>query len=136
MDAAPVGDPASMAMKKSDPLAPAKKRPHAQLKREVLRAVNRLPGVFVFPCSVGSFRVGARYVRMGMKGTPDLVGWRTSGLDGFGTWCSACTFVALEVKVGTDRLRPEQRAFLEKVQTAGGIAAEIRSVQDAIAALQ
>jgi VRR-NUC domain len=121
----------------SDPLAPLKKRPHGALKNAVMRAVNQLPGVFVFPTGVGSFRVGARFVRMGMKGTPDLVGWKTDQYSRrvgvmYDNAFMIPTFIALEVKVGRDTLRPEQRAFLDKVRDAGGIAAEIRSVEDAV----
>ena len=128
-----------------DPLAPVKKRRHADLKRAVMKALNLLPGVFVFPCSVGSFRVGSRFVRMGMKGTPDLVGWWVGcsicGEPWTGAICSDqdfkpfARFVALEIKAGKDTLRPEQRAFLDKVREAGGIALEVRDVETAVKAV-
>jgi dihydroxyacid dehydratase/phosphogluconate dehydratase len=40
-------------------------------------------------------------------------------------------FASIEVKTPTGRIRPEQRAWLETVQAAGGIAGVARSVEDA-----
>ncbi|WP_167855506.1 VRR-NUC domain-containing protein [Hymenobacter fodinae] len=38
-------------------------------------------------------------------------------------------FLAIEVKVGKDKLRPEQITFLEEVRRAGGFACEGRSLE-------
>ena len=43
--------------------------------------------------------------------------------------------IAFEVKVGNDRLRPEQSAFLEMINRFGGIGREVRSVADCLAVL-
>ena len=45
-------------------------------------------------------------------------------------------FTALEAKEGTGRLSPEQKAFLAAVAEAGGIAREVRTVEDAVGAVQ
>lgn len=52
--------------------------------------------------------------------TADMVGQRV-GL-----------FTAFEIKTATVRLSPEQRAFLQMVADLGGIAAEVRSVDDGL----
>lgn len=39
-------------------------------------------------------------------------------------------FIAVEVKVGRDKLRPEQEQFLADVAKAGGVAAVVRSAND------
>jgi hypothetical protein len=44
-------------------------------------------------------------------------------------------FTSVEVKTATGRLRPEQRVWLDAVQSAGGIAGVVRSVDDATALL-
>jgi hypothetical protein len=44
-------------------------------------------------------------------------------------------FTSIEVKTPTGRVRPEQQAWLEAVQGAGGIAVIARSVPDAELAL-
>jgi penicillin-binding protein-related factor A (putative recombinase) len=45
-------------------------------------------------------------------------------------------FIAIEVKSATGRLRPEQKAFLEKINRMGGIAFEARSIDDVDARLR
>ena len=81
-----------------------------------------------------------------MAGTPDILGWiercenqarrPICQVHIKGCLYPAPVFVAFEVKVGRDRLRPLQRAFLDKVGAAGGIAAEVREVMDAVRRLQ
>ena len=120
------------------------KRPHSELKREVMRACNRLPGVYIFPYSAGGFQIHTRFVKMGMQGVSDLIGWSVRRVH----LSDVCTdrrcdlhvvafprFVALEIKVGRDKLSPLQKAFLDQVKEAGGIAYEIRSVEEAVKAL-
>jgi acetyl esterase/lipase len=116
-----------------DPLASLKKRTHGDLVRAVVSACNLIPGVFVFPVDVA--RVKGFKRTLGMPGTSDVLGWwqppmRTPRCE----WCNALrpVSVAFECKVGRDRLRPEQRAFLDKLRAAGGIAAEIRSADQAV----
>lgn len=44
-------------------------------------------------------------------------------------------FVAVEVKTPRGRVRPEQRAFLQAVESAGGVAVVARSADDAVRAV-
>jgi dihydroxyacid dehydratase/phosphogluconate dehydratase len=55
--------------------------------------------------------------------TPEMVGQQVA------------VFASIEVKTPTGRIRPEQQAWLETVQAAGGIAGVARSVEDAKALL-
>ena len=78
----------------------------------------------------GSLRPGDVVIRGGRPlhaglclGSSDLIGYRSIG--------GIAQFVALEVKSTTGRLSPEQRAFIEVVQAAGGCAGVVRSVEDA-----
>lgn len=48
----------------------------------------------------------------GRRGVPDIIGFRKS--DG--------VFIAVEVKAGRDQLRDDQRAFLDELKAAGGLA--------------
>ena len=114
-----------------DPLATQRKRPHSELKREVMRACNLLPDVYVFPYSAGGFQLHTRFVKMGMQGVSDLVGWKIVRV----AERNCPIFVAFEIKVGRDKLSPLQKAFLEQVTAAGGIGLEIRSVEEAVKAL-
>ncbi|MGH9485284.1 MAG: VRR-NUC domain-containing protein [Terriglobales bacterium] len=61
-----------------------------------------------------------RKIHLAPDGTSDLIGWGPGA-----------KFAGIEVKVGRDRLRDEQRAFLATVAAAGGLAGEARSVDDA-----
>lgn len=125
----------------TDPLAIKRKRTHADLKKAVMTACNRLPWVFLFPAGSGALRAGGRFIRFGMVGVSDLVGWcvRPSDMKCAIGGCRphpvAPYFVALEIKIGKDALSPEQAAFLQRVRDAGGIGLEIRSVEDAVKAL-
>lgn len=76
-----------------------------------------------------------RVVRYGLcKGSSDLIGWRTVEVTPDMVGKPVAVFVALEVK-DRGRLTAEQAQFLAVVQSAGGIAAEVRSVEDAERAL-
>ena len=118
-------------------------RTHAELVRQVLIACNRLPGVFLFPVDVTRVK-GWKRTR-GMTGTADILGWISMCMfmhcENSVVGCRVVghklpRFIAYEIKVGKDRLSLEQTAFLDKVRAAGGIAAEIRCVEDAVTALQ
>jgi len=112
---------------------------HQELVREVLAACNRLPGVFLFPVDVARVpgwkrtlgSVGTSDISVG---TSDILGWKEYPL--ICEHGKAARFVAFEVKVGRDELRPGQRWFLDKVKASGGIALEIRDIMTAVEALK
>jgi hypothetical protein len=86
---------------------------------------------------VGQYELkDGRILRSGLcKGSSDLIGWRTVEVTPDMVGQRVAVFVALEVK-DRGRLTAEQAQFLEVVRRAGGIAAEVRSVDDAQAALR
>lgn len=114
-----------------DPLAKLRHRDHATLVREVVSACNLLPGVHLYRVDVGRGGPGRR--AHGDAGVPDVIGWISDPTRG---QAPACVPVAFEVKVGPDRLRPLQQDFLERLARAGGIAAEIRSAEQAVRVLR
>lgn len=76
-----------------------------------------------------------RIVRYGLcKGSSDLIGYRVVEVTPDMVGQRLAVFVALEVK-DKGRLTAEQAQFLAVVRGAGGIAAEVRSVEDAERAL-
>ena len=76
--------------------------------------------------NVGRARFGAAWVAFGLgKGSADLVGFLRGSGRAF----------ALEVKTVTGRLSPEQRAWHRAWSEAGGFVACVRSVEEALRAL-
>ena len=77
-----------------------------------------------------------RPVQFGLcKGSADLIGYRSITITPEMVGQQVAVFTSIEVKTPTGRLRPEQRAWLETVHAAGGIAGVARSVEDAKALL-
>lgn len=78
----------------------------------------------------------ARPLHAGLcPGSSDLIGWRTVEITPEMVGRRLAVFVALEVK-DKGGLTDEQGRFLQVLGDAGGIAAEVRSVADAEAALR
>jgi len=70
------------------------------------------------------------------KGASDLIGWRPTLITEDMVGKTVAVFIALEVKTLKGRIRPEQAAFLKRVQGDGGIAAVVRSPEEAEAVLE
>ena len=103
--------------------------------RKVLEACGR-GEVRLWRNQVGQYELAdGRILRSGLcKGSSDLIGYRSVVITPEMVGQRVAVFVALEVK-DKGRLTPEQAVFLRVVGEAGGIAAEVRSVEDAQAAL-
>lgn len=81
-------------------------------------------GCLVWRQDTGAYRdpKSGRLIRYGLcKGSSDIIGL-----------CADGTFLAVEVKTATGRIRPEQLTFIAAVQKAGGRAGVARSVEDAL----
>ena len=108
------------------------------LQQRIRLAVGTNPEARIFRNQVGSLpdpRTG-RLVTFGLaRGSADLIGWRTITVTQAMVGTRLAIFTSIEVKVPTGRVRPEQQAWLEAVQGAGGIAVIARSVPDAELAL-
>ena len=85
-------------------------KPEAAAMVEVLKAMNTHPAVaWCERMNSGAARMGARFVRFGFKGCPDVLGQLRDG-----------------------RLRPEQAMFLERIRRAGGVAFVARDLRDVL----
>jgi hypothetical protein len=94
-----------------------------QIMQEVQLALANI-GIRLFRNNVGMLedRNGQK-VKYGLcKGSSDLIGWEIK----------RGRFVAVEVKTPEGRATPEQVAFIEAVNNAGGIAFIARSPEDAV----
>ncbi len=111
------------------PGANALKRPitHNALKSQILEYLT-LRGWLAWSNNTGAFPVedeqhARRFVRFGRKGSADIFALRPS--DG--------RFYSIEVKVGGDKLRPEQQQWLEEVRAHGGVAIVARDLVEVVA---
>ena len=108
------------------------------LQQRIRLALGTHPQTRLFRNQVGSLpdpRTG-RLVTFGLaRGSADLIGWRTITVTPAMVGTRLAVFTSIEVKTITGHVRPEQQAWLEAVQGAGGIAIIARSVPDAVLAL-
>ena len=89
---------------------------------EVLKALVTHPAVaWCERMNSGAARIGARFVRFGFKGCPDVLGQLRDG-----------RLLGVEVKSQTGRLRPEQAVFLERIRCAGGVAFVAYDLRDVL----
>lgn len=98
----------------------------SDLMRSIMVALSA-DGHFVARANVGLF-----YTR---DGRPVTTGLPPGFSDLFGHRAGDCRAFYMEVKAPTGRVRPEQAAFIEAMRKRGAIAAVVRSVEEARAAL-
>ncbi len=103
-----------------------------RIQQEIRLALSRGP-VRLYRNNTGTLRdANGRPVQIGLAvGSADLIGWTTRTITPDMVGQQLAVFTSIEVKSATGRLRPEQRQWLEAVQSAGGIAGVARSVEDA-----
>lgn len=98
-----------------------------QIQNEILNLLN-LKGVFAWHVKNGATydrRLGVYRSNTSVKGVPDIVGVTPTG-----------RFLAIEVKTKTGRVSKEQKAFIERIESQGGIAFVARDIQDVIDRLE
>jgi hypothetical protein len=100
--------------------------PETVLQQEIRLALGRYPDLTLWRNSTGVATVRGSTVRFGLcVGSADLIG----------ILAPHGRLVALEVKTATGRASDEQRMFLALVRSRGGFAALVRSVPEAIEAI-
>lgn len=112
-------------------LEPVSTAPRRNARRESAALVEVLKALRAHPCvawaerqNSGAVRIGRRFVRFGWTGCADVLGQLRDG-----------RLLAVEVKAAGGRLRPEQTAFLVRVNQSGGVAFVARSLVDVNAEL-
>ena len=107
-----------------------------KIQQEIRLGLGTRDDVRLFRTQVGQLpdpRTG-RPVQFGLaKGSADLVGWKTIEVTPDMVGQRVAVFTSIEVKTPTGRPTQYQRAWLEAVGNAGGIAGVARSVEDAVA---
>ena len=104
------------------------------LQQRIRLALGQRPDLRLFRNNTGTLpdpRTG-RPVQFGLaRGSADLIGYRTVTITPDMVGQQVAVFTSLEVKTPTGRIRPEQTNWLHTIKRAGGIAAIVRSVDDA-----
>ena len=110
------------------------KMPSEQQIQQHIRIACSTGATRLFRNNTGTLRdQHGRPVSFGLcKGSADLIGYRTITITPDMVGQQVAVFASIEVKAPTGRIRPEQQAWLETVQAAGGIAGVARSVEDAL----
>lgn len=95
-------------------------KPESAALVEVLKALKAHPAVsWCERMNSGAARMGARFVRFGFKGCPDVLGQLRDG-----------RLLGVEVKGPTGKLRPEQAVFMERIRASGGVGFMARDLRD------
>lgn len=112
-----------------------RRKTETALTREIMAALNRIPGVHVFRNNTGALEDrNGRLVYYGLgKGSPDLVGWISSQSVAYPT----ARFLGVEVKVpGREKAHPEvienQDRWRDMINAAGGWYIRVSSVSEAV----
>lgn len=92
-----------------------------ELQRSILDALRQMPGVTVWRCQSGKVKVRGGWMELAPNGTPDIIGFLDSG-----------QFMAIEVKLPGEELRPEQLAWFAKAKQRNVLAFVARSVRGAV----
>jgi len=105
------------------------------LQQHIRLALGTNPHLRLFRNNTGTLpdpKTG-RPIQFGLaRGSSDLVGWRSVVITPDMVGQRVAVFTAIEIKTPTGRITPAQRAWLEAVTKAGGIAGIARSVADAL----
>ena len=99
-------------------------RPEREIQRVILDWL-KLQGIFAWRQNTGAVTEGKRFIRFSIPGCADILGVLPGG-----------RFLALEVKRPGHPPTPEQYAFLRSIERAGGLAAVVTSLEDAMAVLR
>lgn len=79
----------------------------------------------------------ARPLHAGLcEGSSDLIGWKPVLISSAMVGQTLAIFTAIEVKSPKGRLTESQRQFIDAINAAGGIAACVRSIDQALGAIR
>jgi hypothetical protein len=105
------------------------------VRRLILRSGEL--GARLFRNNVGRYKLDGRWVQYGLcVGSSDVIGWTSVTIGPEHVGRTLAVFTAYECKVGSRVTTVEQGAFIAAVRAQGGIAAVVRRLEDADAAVQ
>ena len=103
----------------------------------ILKFLSRRGRSRLFRNNTRAVRVAGRLLRFGLcPGSSDVIGWKSVKVTKAMVGQRIAQFVALEVKDAKGKVTDAQLEFIHDVIDAGGIGAVVRSVEDALKALE
>jgi len=94
----------------------------SDIQSKIMIALGEHPDVaWVYVTSAGSFRVRGSYVKVGLKGMPDILGQMRSG-----------QMLGIEVKKPKEKPKPEQIEFIDLINKNKGLAGWCCDVEGAL----
>lgn len=107
----------------------------SEIQYAIRVALGRIADLRIFRNNVGVAQIKGARVRFGLaKGSSDLIGWLT--ISPPTTPYKIARFVSLEVKTDTGKPSTEQVLWMACVRNSGGFACVVRSVDEALAAIE
>lgn len=93
---------------------------HSNLLKKTLLALCKIPLTRAWQNQTGTARSfdGQRIIKFGLKGSADILGISNS------------VFIAIEIKIGSDKQRPEQINFQKMIEECNGIYFIVRNEDD------
>lgn len=92
---------------------------HTALVNEILLMFGAKSYLTLWKNATGAVKIGDRFLKFGMKGSPDIIGIANGG-----------RFVGIEVKTGHAKQSPEQKLFQAMVFKRSGIYILARCLSD------
>lgn len=86
----------------------SKKRPESIVQKEIVDFLAKV-GITAWRQNSGLIKSGSRFIRVGKKGCPDIIGWWPDG-----------KFLGIEVKSNGEPLTGEQADFIGWINHSGG----------------
>jgi len=105
------------------------------IQKKILDSINKHNLAKLFRNNCGAVDLGGgRLMRFGVggKGASDLIGYKSVVVTPDMVGKKIAVFTAFEVKTPTGKVSADQNVFIQTVQSYGGIAGIVRSVDDAL----
>ena len=105
----------------------------AELQNKIRLALGKRANVRIFRNNVGSAKTyDGRHIDFGLcKGSSDLIGWTSREITADMVGQKIAVFTAIEVKTPTGKVSEVKENFISLVKKHGGIAAVVRTIDDA-----
>jgi len=105
----------------------------SKIQSDIIAACNKAE-TRAWRNNIAKLQVRGRWVSFGIpgKGGSDLIGFHTMTIEPHHVGQKVAVFLAIECKTASGKATPEQKNFIQFVQSRGGIAGVARSAAEAV----